>query len=69
MEAYQERVIAEREELFEKFDKLRTFCRMELFTGLPYQEWGRLTRQLMVMTTYLDILNERIDAFEKPHAS
>ena len=63
MQAYQERVVVERDELAEKLDKLRTFRHQEIFEMLPYQERGRLTRQLMAMSSYLDILNERIAAF------
>ena len=68
MEAYQERVLAERRELSERLDKLRTFNNSATFVALPYKERGRLTRQYMAMSTYLDILDERVFAFTESHA-
>jgi len=63
MEAYQARVVIEQEELSEKLTKLRAFCNGQIFEALPSQERGRLTRQLMAMSSYLNILNERIAAW------
>lgn len=65
MQAYQERVVVERNELSEKCDKLRTFTNSKAFENLPYKERGRLTRQYLAMSSYLDILNERIEAFPR----
>lgn len=60
---YQIRVEAERDALSDKIDKLRTFVNSATYVGLPYEERGRLTRQYMAMSDYLDILTERIKAF------
>jgi hypothetical protein len=62
---YQERVVAERKELHERLTKLRQFNAGAIFPQLPEAERGRLTRQCMVMSTYLSILNERIMAFQE----
>lgn len=63
MAPHQERVIAERDELSEKLDKLRTFLTSMIFTSLPRDEQRRLTRQTLIMSDYLDVLDERIAAF------
>jgi hypothetical protein len=66
---YQGRVVKERDQLSEKIDKLRTFTNSAVYVTLPYKERGRLTRQYLAMATYLDILNERIAAFEASDAA
>ena len=63
MMEYQERVVAERKELNERLIKLREFNAGRVFKQLPEAERNRLTRQCMIMTSYLDILNQRISAF------
>ena len=63
MEDYQERVIAEKNELAGRLSKLRAFNRSVGYTTLSYAERGRLTRQEIAMGTYLEILEERIQAF------
>jgi hypothetical protein len=63
MEAYQERVLAERDELSERLDKLRTFLNSAKFDAVPRPEQVRMTRQYLAMSSYLDVLNERIAAF------
>lgn len=62
---YQERVVEERDVLSTKIDKLRKFTHGVLFTTLSSKERGYLMRQYLVMAAYLDILNERITAFEE----
>ncbi len=65
MQPHQERVIVEQKELSEKLDKLRTFVGGHSFSGVLRAEQLRLMRQLLAMSTYLDILNERIAAFQE----
>lgn len=65
MEAYQERVIAERDELAEKINNLSKFIDSQLFTSVDPNEQHRLMRQLYVMGQYLTVLNERIERFPK----
>jgi hypothetical protein len=66
MQPHQERVVVERDELSEKIGKLRTFTNGAVFSTLPYEERGLLTRQYLAMSNYLDILNRRIEAFGVP---
>jgi hypothetical protein len=69
MEAYQERVITERDQLSDKINKLRTFLLGAQFAGLPLADRHLLKRQFLVMEEYRDILNERIHAFGDPDAA
>jgi uncharacterized protein len=65
MKAYQERVVAEKQELDEKLAKLKTFVFGDgkTFGTLNLQERDRLERQYDAMKAYSDILSERIAAF------
>lgn len=63
MEAYQERVIAEQEQLDERATKLEQFIQSAQFSSLPPAEQGRLKRQLKIMGEYSQVLGERIAAF------
>lgn len=63
MQPHQERVVAEKAELSDKLDKLETFEGGAIFTGLPPAEQSRLTRQLLIMRLYEQVLSERISAF------
>ena len=65
MQAYQERVVVERDELSEKIDKLRTFLGGSVFPTLPIAERQRMTMQYLAMAAYRDALNERIAAFQE----
>jgi hypothetical protein len=69
MEAYQDRVITERDELSEKINKLRTFLGGSVFSTLSIEERRRMTMQYLAMAAYRDALNERIHAFGNSHAS
>lgn len=64
MEPYQKRVVEERNELFDKLEKLNFFIDGEVFKTVDVQERNRLFRQAVAMVEYLDILDERITAFE-----
>ena len=63
MEAYQERVIAEKKELDEKLSALSAFGETDQFGKLSPKEQGRMHRQHGAMETYSDVLGERIAAF------
>lgn len=63
MEAFQQRVVDERDELKEKHTKLGEFFDTGIFQGVPKEEQGRLRRQHGIMAEYLAVLNERIAAF------
>lgn len=60
---YQNRVIAEKNELDSKIDRLRSFIQNKSFADLPYAERRRLRRQELIMQLYSDVLDERILAF------
>lgn len=62
--AYQVRVIAERDELAERIDKLRAFIASDAFSqGVGHAERDRMARQLGHMVRYCAVLDERIEAF------
>ena len=63
---YQQRVIAERDELSGKLAKLTEFINSDCFTEIvpDERERDRLILQKSIMTAYLDLLNYRIDAFK-----
>lgn len=60
---HQQRVVAERDELNAKFDKLTEFLKGDLFKSLPADERERLTRQHAIMEQYSNVLAERIVHF------
>ncbi|KKN75787.1 hypothetical protein LCGC14_0376630 [marine sediment metagenome] len=63
MEAYQERVVEEAQELEKKLVKLVAFCRTKRFEALSSAEQCRMIRQRLLMTRYGEVLGERIEAF------
>jgi hypothetical protein len=63
MAPHQQRVVAEREELMHKIDKLTEFLKGDTFKSLPADEQDRLNRQLAVMGQYSNVLAERIVHF------
>lgn len=65
MQPYQDRVVDERIALFEKTEKLLAFTNSAIYQKATDHERKLLRKQLKVMVQYLDILNERIEAFEK----
>lgn len=60
---HQQRVVDEKAELDERFEKLRAFIRTPTFNGLDGAEQDRLHQQVAVMGRLSDILGERIEAF------
>jgi hypothetical protein len=63
MEAHQAKVMAEKEKLDSKIERLRAFIAGDTFGGLSEAERRRLRRQEAIMGLYSDVLNERIIAF------
>jgi hypothetical protein len=63
MQDYQRRVVTERRELSEKMDKLEQFLLGDAYLNLPGAEQNRLVRQVLIMSDYRDVLDERIAAF------
>lgn len=63
MEAFQERVIVERQELDDKISCLELFTTSVAFSTLSQAAQERLTRQLRLMREYSAVLAERIAAF------
>jgi hypothetical protein len=65
MERYQQRVIDEHAELNDRLHKLIEFfgTGQDLQIGLPAPEKTRLSRQMLIMQLYEQVLRERIDAF------
>lgn len=65
---FQDRVRAERADLAEKLDKLTDFRASLGWAEISGDEQGRLIDQGDAMQAYLEILDERIAAFEPAHA-
>lgn len=65
MEPHQQRVVDEKEQLSEKLEKLEVFTGGSIYAGLPAAEQTRLSRQLLIMQLYEQVLSERIAAFKE----
>lgn len=63
MQPHQQRVVDEKAELSEKLEKLETFTGGSIYADLPASEQMRLSRQLLIMQLYEQVLAERIGAF------
>ena len=63
MQPHQQRVVDEKAQLSEKLDKLETFEGGAIYASLAPAEQSRLTRQLLIMKLYEQVLSERISAF------
>jgi hypothetical protein len=64
MQAYQERVIAEKVELDRRREALRRFTGSDEYRKLPYEERNTMEIQLEVMDKYSYLLAERIAVFD-----
>lgn len=62
-QSYQDRVLAEQEELWGRIDRLHTFIFSDKFATLEEDERARLLKQDEAMRAYADILDERISHF------
>jgi hypothetical protein len=63
MQLHQQRVVAEKNELSYKTEKLETFIGGTVYASLPAAEQTRLSRQFLIMQLYEQVLEERIGAF------
>ena len=64
MKPHQERVVVELEELSTKLQKLNEFIENNSnFAAIDSDEQSRLKRQSEIMQDYVNILQERINAF------
>lgn len=63
LEDWQERVVDEQSELFERLEKLVEFTCSEQFKSLPVDKQEQLVQQAHHMNAYNDILTARIEAF------
>ncbi|MEA3643336.1 MAG: hypothetical protein VBE63_25870, partial [Lamprobacter sp.] len=64
MKDYQQRVIAEKEDLDGKIERLATFMTGETFEALPGAERSDMQLQIGAMQEYSDILANRIGRFD-----
>jgi len=63
LQPWQQRIIAEKDELDAKVKKLVAFLRSDAFTVINSAERERLQEQVMLMLAYSHTLGERIAAF------
>lgn len=64
MEAYQERVCIEANELRGRLNKLTVFVVSSEFKKLEYADQNLLAKQQKIMADYLEILRQRIIRFD-----
>jgi len=64
MKPYQLRIMMEAKELNERLERLLLFLDSEIFIALDGAEQYRMRRQSEIMAEYLNILNQRIKAFQ-----
>jgi hypothetical protein len=64
MQEWQERVVAERDELCVKLAKLRAFKLTPEYAASPHDQRRLLEQQSETMQTYADILGARIALFK-----
>jgi hypothetical protein len=68
MQAHQQRVVDEKQELDSRLEKLLVFIDAgngKIFSGLVTEERQRLTTQARIMKEYSDVLADRIAAFPR----
>lgn len=63
MEDFQQRVVAEKDELDTKIAALKKFFDSDTFKTVPIEEQKRLQAQAKAMDEYSNILHQRIAAF------
>lgn len=66
MQPYQQRVVAEQDDLYIKWVNLGSFlanATQEQVDLMSIEEYRRLSKQYAIMKQYIDILTERIDNF------
>ena len=60
---YQQRMVIERDQLFDRIERLSAFMLTPLYEKLPVEEKDRMQKQLIAMQSYQKVLDERIKAF------
>ena len=65
MEAYQQRVVEEKEQLDQKLAKLKAFFSTDLFRNLPEEDSSLMKDQAFCMNEYSLVLGKRIERFSK----
>lgn len=68
LEPYQQRVVEEKRQLDERLSALTVFLLDGRARNLPRHEYNLLEAQLSAMTSYSDILAQRIDLFHTEHS-
>ena len=63
MEAYQERVVAELEEMTKRLTALRKFIGGKIYNGLSEYEQNLLQQQVQHMQDYEAVLKKRVELF------
>ena len=63
MEAYQERVVAELEEVTKRLTALRKFVGGKIYNGLSEYEQNLLQQQVQHMQDYEAVLKKRVELF------
>lgn len=63
MQPYQERVIAESNDLRDKLNKLEAFINSDAFNDLDREDRQLLRRQCFYMDDYFEVLRKRIARF------
>lgn len=70
MTGHQERVVLEYRQTIERFNKLQAFIGTKTYLTIDSAEQWRLRKQAMIMELLLEVLRDRIAAFEdKPKAN
>ena len=64
LQPWQDRVIQERNDLQMRWQKLTDYKREDRFADLDMHDRRLLLKQWMVMSAYLEVLNERITRFK-----
>ena len=64
LKPHEQRVVLERDELYERVEKLCEFFNSPAFLGLSLSERELLVEQRMAMSLYCEILNDRISGFD-----
>ena len=63
MQAFQERVVVEKNELDEKINKLSSFIESDRWSSVAEDEKERMRKQLVAMGEYSNVLSQRIANF------
>ena len=63
MKPHEKRVLKERDELEDKLVKLESFLKTDAYLRVEQPQRMLLGRQANIMRTYLNILDQRIEAF------